>query len=92
MVEQGQMRIEDVALGRVVLAAQGVEPRLILPSEQRRDDQRRSMLVRRHQRSAHKDSDFDLAAELDHAVGRQAEELHRGRRVAHHPGEQLLAP
>ncbi len=30
--------------------------------------------------------------ELDHAVGRQAEELHRRRRVAHHPREQLLAP
>src|SRR4051812_22247971 len=37
-------------------------------------------------------SDFDLAAHLDHPVGGEAEEFHRAFRVAHHPGEQLLAP
>jgi hypothetical protein len=36
--------------------------------------------------------DLHLAPQLDHAVGGQAEEFHRARRVAHHPGEQLLAP
>src|SRR3954468_22990429 len=36
--------------------------------------------------------DFKLAAQLDDAVGRQAEEFHRAFGVAHHPGEQLLAP
>src|SRR3982750_1785216 len=37
-------------------------------------------------------SDLDLAAELDHAVGRQLEEFHRAFGVSQHPGEQLLAP
>src|SRR3954467_7701546 len=37
-------------------------------------------------------SDFDLAAELDHAVGGELEEVHRADRVAQHPGEQPLAP
>src|SRR4051812_18744537 len=37
-------------------------------------------------------SDLDLAAHLDHSVGRQAEEFHRAFGVAHHPGEQFLAP
>src|SRR4051794_4440472 len=37
-------------------------------------------------------SDFDLAAELHDAVGRQLEEFHGAFRVTKHPGEQLLAP
>src|ERR1041385_7025506 len=37
-------------------------------------------------------SDFDLAAKLDHAVGRQLEEFHRAFGVAQHPGEQFLTP
>src|SRR3954466_14352776 len=35
------MRVEHVAVGRIMLAAQRIEPRMILPPEQRRDDQRR---------------------------------------------------
>src|SRR3982750_759949 len=37
-------------------------------------------------------SDLDLAAELDHAVGRQLEEFHRAFGVSQHPGEQFFAP
>src|SRR4051812_38447983 len=46
--------------------------------------------ARRRTRAAR--SNLDLAAELDDAVGRQLEELHRGLGVAKHPREQLLAP
>jgi hypothetical protein len=47
---------------------------------------------REQDRGAHGRLDLDLAAELDHPVGRQAEEFHRAFGVAQHPGEQLLAP
>ena len=39
-MEQRQMRVEHIPVGRIMLAAQGVEPSLILAPEQRRDDQR----------------------------------------------------
>src|SRR3954467_14574731 len=46
--------------------------------------------ARRRTRAAR--SNLDLAAELDDAVGRQLEELHRRFGVLEHPREQLLAP
>src|SRR5438128_8652375 len=41
MVKERQMRIEQIALGRIMFAPQHIEPRLIVPPEQRRHDQRR---------------------------------------------------
>ena len=45
MVEQRTMRVEDVALGRKMLAAQGVERALIGAAEQGGDDDRGWRLV-----------------------------------------------
>ena len=36
--------------------------------------------------------DLQLAAQLDHSVGRQLEEFHRAFGALEHPREQLLAP
>ena len=36
--------------------------------------------------------DPHLRAQLDHAVGRQAEELHRAGSIAQHPAEDLFTP
>lgn len=38
MVEQRAMRIEDVTLGRKMLATQAIEPALVGSAEQRGDD------------------------------------------------------
>jgi hypothetical protein len=45
MVEQRAMRVEDVALGREMLASQGIERPLIGAAEQGSDDNRGWRLV-----------------------------------------------